>query len=461
MEDKIVYIVHAVDTEGPLFESVEASFERLNELLGHSIEPSAENLRKLQHKELDLNGDEEKAQDIFSKVRIESHGDWGQIDAMLDEITSDSFRTNVKDSFGEGWVYSWFCLDHVGITGINPRKRDLGHHKVLDHYSAYFKRKQDERDLLQWHYHALSITNDAHRAGSAYLNSDHIYSILTRKVIDRHWFPAAFRPGHHTERPDANFFLEQWIPFDFGNDSTMKEKAHLDVSAARYGDWRRAPKSWIPYHPSHDDYQVPGTCRRFIARCLPIAERGYLTSFEDVSQAFDEARERGSSILGVTNHDFRDMKPDVEKMMGLISECADKYRDIKFKYSNAIEAMRATLGLNDLSEIGFHVELKEFKTHTRLIVESSNNIFGPQPFLALKTKEGSFFWQNFDFEGPNLWLYSFDSNNILIEEVSQVGVAANTKCGLTEVFNIDVENKVQRKNVINNGNVVGVSYAQR
>ena len=34
---------------------------------------------------------------------------------MLDNITSESFRLKYKDSFGKGWVFSWFCLDHVGF----------------------------------------------------------------------------------------------------------------------------------------------------------------------------------------------------------------------------------------------------------------------------------------------------------------------------------------------------------
>ena len=51
-----VYIVHAVDTEGPLYESVEAKFDRLRELFGiDHISPSQENLNKLRNKKMKLN----------------------------------------------------------------------------------------------------------------------------------------------------------------------------------------------------------------------------------------------------------------------------------------------------------------------------------------------------------------------------------------------------------------------
>jgi len=448
-KEKIVYVVHAIDTEGPLYESIDASFDRLNETFGYDYEPSLKMLKCLQNKEIDLNGNEVNVQAFLSNEKIKYLSTWDQIDQMLDEITSDIFRLKVPDSYGGGWIYNWFCLDHVGFSGINPRRRDIGYHNVQNHYTQYFRWKKDKQDLIQWHYHALSLSNDAHRAGSTYLNSDHIHQIITRKVIDYGWFPAAFRPGHHTERPDSHFFLEQWIPFDFGNDSGVLGQASLDVSQARYGDWRRAPKSWVPYQPSHDDYQIPGDCRRYIARCLPINEREYGISKENVEQAFDEADQHGASILAVTDHDFRNMKGDVEKVMNMMCECSKSYSHIKYRYANAIEAMRQTLGLTALEGAGIHAELKSFKTHSRLIVESENNIFGPQPFLALKTKGNSYHWQNFDFEGPRKWSYSFDHDNIPIDHISHLGIAVNSAGGVTEVIQIDVDRNQKHKNIFN------------
>ena len=48
---KDVYIVHCIDTEGPLYESIDASFERLKEIFGIELEATVENLRKIQNKE--------------------------------------------------------------------------------------------------------------------------------------------------------------------------------------------------------------------------------------------------------------------------------------------------------------------------------------------------------------------------------------------------------------------------
>ena len=154
MRKNTVYVVHTVDTEGPLYESLRANFERIEEMMGYKIDVSLENLRKLQNKQLDLGGDEEQVYRILSSKRINTHQSWDQIDLMLDNITSTEFRNKILDSYGGGWIFNWLCMTHVGITGTNPRRRDIGYHNIYDHYQEYFDKKSDDRDLIQWHYHA-------------------------------------------------------------------------------------------------------------------------------------------------------------------------------------------------------------------------------------------------------------------------------------------------------------------
>ena len=52
---KIVYIVHAIDTEGPLYESTKATFERLESTFGIKLNPTYDNLQKLRNEEIKLN----------------------------------------------------------------------------------------------------------------------------------------------------------------------------------------------------------------------------------------------------------------------------------------------------------------------------------------------------------------------------------------------------------------------
>ena len=64
---KIVNFVHAIDTEGPLYESVEAKFNRIEDLFGiNNIEISEENLHKMQKGLIDLQGNEKQVMKILN-----------------------------------------------------------------------------------------------------------------------------------------------------------------------------------------------------------------------------------------------------------------------------------------------------------------------------------------------------------------------------------------------------------
>jgi hypothetical protein len=71
---------------------------------------------------------------------------------MLRKIFSQSFRNEHKDSFGRNWIFNWHCLDHVGYKH-NPRRRDLGYHKIFDHYNRAlrnFKGHSDTESILYY-----------------------------------------------------------------------------------------------------------------------------------------------------------------------------------------------------------------------------------------------------------------------------------------------------------------------
>jgi hypothetical protein len=123
-------------------------------------------------------------------------------------------------------VYSWFVVDHVGYTD-NPRRRDIGYHNVFDHYRRLLHETGSTHDDLQFHFHPMSTYREAHVCATSYLNSPHLLETLARRIIDRGWFPSCFRPGFHAERPDAHWFLEQWLPFDFANQA-MPDDADVE-----------------------------------------------------------------------------------------------------------------------------------------------------------------------------------------------------------------------------------------
>lgn len=430
---KEVYIVHCIDTEGPLNETLEATFERLEDIFGLKIEASLENLRKLQNGEYPIEESlKEKVKQLISPQRLEMNKTWHDIETMLEEIASDEYRNKLKDSRGNGWKYNWFCMDHVGFNQINPRHRDVGYHNIFDFYKLLSH--QNKKDMVQFHFHPVAMKGDCNIAGTSYLATDTLYDILVHKVIDRKWFPSAFRPGFHSERPDSNWFLEQWIPFDYANQSKKDNVENQpDLSNGRWGYWNNAISEWRTYHPSIRNYQEEGDCKRYISRCLNMNARLREIELDEVEDAFKRASEGKTTILSFCDHDFRDMRPDIERVRNFIEQASKKYPDVKFFYENPIEAVRKEKGI-PLSEPNLKAKITQ-KGNVALLEVSCENCFGVQPFLALKTVCGQYYWQNFDFtKEKNKFLFTFDVNTFDIKLIESIGIACNSDSGVTEVL---------------------------
>ena len=105
--------MHCIDTEGPLYESIRETFKRLKSIFNIDIEPTRENLAKLQNKKIDLGGLENSVQKAFNPKLLNYLDTWDKIDEMLDEILSENFRGKFPDSNNNGWIFNWHCLDHV------------------------------------------------------------------------------------------------------------------------------------------------------------------------------------------------------------------------------------------------------------------------------------------------------------------------------------------------------------
>ncbi len=444
MSENVLHIVHCVDTEGTHYESLEATFGRLEELFGIRMEPDEKTLKKIQNCEIDFGPNTEVIAKVFDPRLLDYNNSWDKIDAMLKNILAPEFRDKLLDSFGNGWVYNWFCVDHVGYES-NPRRKSLGYHKIYDFYKEALKKYNSNRDGLHWHFHPMSFYRESHRCATSYINSPHLYEILCRRVIERNNFPAAIRAGFQTERPDSHLFFEQWIPFDFSNwaykSDTTIERQH-DIRGGRLGDWRLAPDDWSVYQPSHDSWQLPGNCRRWIARCIDIFTRARELSQAEVDKAFERSARGLPALMAFNNHDVRDMAYEVDFIREKIASAAKKYPSVKFRFSEAVKGFRSTAyGENPAPEplsldvsTGVEGNIRYLKVET-----IRGKVFGPQPFLAIRTKSGRFVHDNFNFD-PSLdkWSYMFDDNSIHSDDVSAIGVAANDKYGNTFVKVIEI-----------------------
>lgn len=431
-----VNFVHVVNAEGPLLETLEETFVRLEETFGIKLAPNRENLSKIQNGEFDLGELTSVLQEAFAPTRMDMLGSWDKIESVLEEINGSEFRDRYKDSFGQPWLLNWFCADHVGFE-INPRHRDLGYHNIFDRYKAIVERTPQARhDSLEWHFHPVSIKREAHRCATRCFGSDEIFQVLCRRLIDREFFPRCFHAGFQGVRPDLHWFLEQFIPFDFSNFSKV-DYSEYDRSLAfkngRAGDWRGAPHDWSIYKPAHDDHRIVGNCRRFIGRCLKIRNKiGNVTQLE-VDRAFQRAASGKNTLLSVFSHDWRDIRPEIDHMYDLLSIGNKKYSNVKWKHVTSLQGFRNCADIEKPSgRLDLHVEVVANEEDVPFLrVEAvSGEVFGPQPFLAIKTKSGRYIHDNFDFDNSGrVWYFPFHADTLPLSDVKFIGVASNDYFG--------------------------------
>ena len=434
----IVHIVHHVDTEGPLYESLEETFARLNDILGEklNIEPTRENLLKLQNGLYEGLNTEKKEliRTVVQPHLLQYKTSWSEIDEMLYRILSKKYREKFKDSYGNSWVYNWHIMDHAGFE-TNPRHRDLGYLNIFDHYRTILKETQSlTQDEIHWHFHPVHFNRQANICATSYENCyKELHQILCRRLIERDWFPIVNRAGLHTERPDSHWFLEQWLPFDASNQAIENDDY---CSNGRWGDWKGAPVDWSIYHPDFYDWRKIGGCNRLISRVMNLKTRFRNITVYEIEKAFEKARKQKIDVyLGVTDHDFREISVEIEEFYSDLLQVHQNYQDVDFKFSKSVEAFRAVAGLTEKS-LDFDCELVGNVLH---IKGNEGEIFGPQPYLALKTKSGDYLHDNLDFGNfKKEYFYTFDIHTVPLDQVAIIKLAANSRSGNQKIKTIDL-----------------------
>lgn len=438
--EKIVYIVHCVDTEGPLYESLDATAERLEKTFGltcNNLTPD-----KLSDLQNGIGIDDNLKNDVMnflSPERLKYKTTWSEVSEMIDEIMTASWRKKYKDDFGNGYKFNWFILDHVGFENANPRRRSIGYHAIYEYYHEKI-RLNDVSDKLYWHYHSTPFFYEAHKTSNNFSFSSNHLQVLSRRIIDKLDFPASYRPGSHTERPDINLFLEQWIPFDYGNqgmEEKEEDKKQKDIGGGRYGDWRRAPSEWGTYHPDFYDYQKKGNMKRYLARCLNLGSRLREITEDEITKAFKQADSEGSTILSVTNHDEREMRKDIDMFMQQVYKIQKSFPEVKIKHVNAVDAIRENNKLSYEEPTKLDISWDDNKIN----VTANKSTWGPQPYFCFKTMDKRYIHENLDYHGGLEWSYVFDDDTVKLEQLEKIGFATNDNYGNTSVYVVDPKDK--------------------
>lgn len=306
----------------------------------------------------------------------------GEVDKMM----QDDFRNKFVDSFGGKIKISWFLQTQELFCHTNPANCTV----VNDLMKPYASQIASRGDSIDWHSHFDDYASHTYPKpwwdqittfnGTQYTHGTDkqiFEGTLSQLILQQQTFPSIYKAGWAWENTDLSNWLENVMPFDFSNISPVKNVNAFDPYENIY-DWSRASQDWLPYHPSVTDYQVAGTMKRDIFRCIPTSASSL------VHYAFQRASTTGMSAACFTTHSFGQPTKNMN-LNNDIQNAKNAFPTVKFKYVTALEAAQAVKGYADTE--------KPFVTvlagGNYFQVNSSEALFG-YPYAAVKTTDGKY-----------------------------------------------------------------------
>jgi len=422
MSNNKLYIVHAVDTEGFLYQSTKATILRVNSEFGTNFIESKKIIEQLRNKEIDVNGKEDEISNYLSTVNfISNHIDYKK---HINAVTCPEFRKKYTDPRGGCYKWSWYILDNVA-THINPRRRLYGYGQIFYLLQeSVNSKKYLEPDGIYLHYHQMKKDQHSFEKETLFCSSDEYNQILCRSIIERRDFPESYRAGYCLERYDANLWLENWIPYDFSNEAPTFNVDAIEQLEKEMDYWLRAPSDWSHYHPDSHDYQIDGNLRRTIFRSLCYKTMDYGITENDVKCAFERVDSGKDTVLSIYSHDFRPLLPEAAGFYNLITKVSKLFPNVDWEFSTAVEAARSVLGYKE----DIPLKLKLWIEGSIVYASSNKSVFGSEPYLAIQTVDDRFVHHAFVKIKDNLWGVKVKN----IDLVWRIGIGANDRAGFSD-----------------------------
>ncbi len=305
-------------------------------------------------------------------------------------VMDPSFRSGLQDSYGTPVKLTWWMMAgnifrYATNTNV-PHPNTLPFYLMQKYHGAAILHWGDE---LTFHYHTW-VWTDYNGDGKWYWNqaktfpetADDFDETLAEILLNEHAFPISFRSGWHAMDNYWQARLDQVLPYSLHNDWPAK-RAQTTEPIDNVYDWSRAPSTWIPFHPSPEDYQVPGAGRGWNVRSE------YMASADSTFMAkiFAEAAKGIDQVVCLWAHlpeaDFPD---NIAKVNTSAHKVAPNFPGVPFRYCTAVEAMQAWRHTADTTRPTVTVEEYVDGAMAGWTVRSDEPLFQPAPIVAVKDR---------------------------------------------------------------------------
>lgn len=345
-------------------------------------------------------------------------------------VMDPAFREQFKDSYGQTMKMTWWLmagnLFRYATNNNVPIPNSMIFYLMRKHHG---KNVQINGDEVSLHYHTFTWTD---------YNQDKLYFwnqaqnindfredfdfTLAQVLLDEEIFPVSFRSGWHFMDNDWQRYIDRLMPYSLHNDYPSKRTSIQEPIDNVY-DWSQASREYVPFHPSLDNYQIPGNGKSWNTRSKFM---GNVTQAE-MDSIFIKAKNGIDQVPCFWAHlPETDFARNMKRIDSLAHISAAKFPSVKFSYCTAVEAMQQwRKGTDDTPPVVTITEAAagEF---VFFVIQTNEPIFQSAPFVAVRTVTGDYSAVTMIPNGADKWI---SVKSYLRTSLSKVATAVTDTMG--------------------------------
>jgi hypothetical protein len=364
--------------------------------------------------------------DAYTRYPYYAQDSFTDSNAPVFQVMDPAWRGQFKDSFGQSIKFTWWMMGgniYRDARNLNvPVANTMTLHLMKQYHGEAIQRFGDELSL---HYHTYRWS-DYNGTGVYYWNQARTFNesradfefTLAQYLLEEGVFPVSFRSGWHFMDQDWQLYLNELIPYSFHDNFP----ARVDWNTNAFGpiagaeDWSHAPSAFVPFHPSTNDYQLPGDSPGWNVRSIKIQALAQT----NLNQMFFEASSGVDQVVCFWDHLPESFIANISRLGSLISSAASAYPTVRFRYSTAIEAMQRWRGLTNEPTPKLTITEATQGSNLVLAITSSIAIFQQRPFVCFRDafQQYSNITSACMSTGSNSWVVDLGSASNLLAKVS-------------------------------------------
>ncbi len=305
------------------------------------------------------------------------------------QVMDPGWRNQFKDSYGQSIKFTWWMMGgniYRDADNLNvPIANTMTLHLMKQYHGAAIREFGDELSL---HYHTFQWS-DYNGNGVSYWNQTQTFNelradfdiTLAQYLLEEGVFPVSFRSGWHFMDQDWQQYLNQLVPYCFHDNYPVNVPWYTNTGPiAGVEDWSRAPSAFVPFHPSTNDYQVPGDGKGWNVRSVKLQN---LTQTV-VDQIFSQASNGVDQVACFWTHLPENFVTNIANLGSFLTLTTTRNPAVPFRYCTAVEAMQRWRGLTNQMPPSLDVLQNVQGQSITLTITSSVAIFQQRPFVCLR-----------------------------------------------------------------------------